>query len=161
MKKSGSINEYLLLIKKIVDTLAIVGALISTEDHIEAVFNGLPQEYDPFVTSVMSRSEPYTVEEMEALLMAQEERIERQKTESSAISMQANLIQNQQQYQQGSRGRGRDSNNKGGRSSTIISTIITSSITIEVEEEIRIIEEADMVMVIIDLNVRFVASFGT
>lgn len=52
-KKTGTVNEFLLSIKKIVDTLAAVGSPISTEDHIEAILNGVLIEYDSFVTSVL------------------------------------------------------------------------------------------------------------
>lgn len=101
VKKTGTVNEYMLSVKKIVDMLATVGSPIDTKEQIAAIFNGLPQEYDSFITSVMSRSEPYSIEEMEALLMAQEERIEKQKQESNASnafsmqSLQANLMQYQ------------------------------------------------------------------
>jgi len=33
------------------------------------------EDYDPFVASIMSRSEPYTINEIKALLLAQEERL--------------------------------------------------------------------------------------
>lgn len=47
-------NELFLSIKKIVDTLAAVGSPVNVEDHIGVTLNGLPSEYDPFVTSIMS-----------------------------------------------------------------------------------------------------------
>uniref|UniRef100_A0A803QA28 Uncharacterized protein n=1 Tax=Cannabis sativa TaxID=3483 RepID=A0A803QA28_CANSA len=43
----------------------------SAQDHIEAIFNGLPSEYDVFVTSVTTRKDAYTVAEIETLLMGQ------------------------------------------------------------------------------------------
>jgi len=77
-KKDRSIFAYLLDIKKIVDQLVVVGCPISTEDHIEVVLDGLSDEYDhPFITSVTSRLDPYTVADIEALLLAQENCIER------------------------------------------------------------------------------------
>jgi len=59
--------------------LAAVGCPISTEDHIEAILVGLSDEYDSFVTSVTSHLDPYTVEDIESLLLAQESRIEKAK----------------------------------------------------------------------------------
>jgi len=76
-KKHRSISTFLLDIKKTVDNLAVVGCPISTEDHIEAILDGLSDEYDPFVTSVTSRLDPYTVDDIEALLLAQKSRIEK------------------------------------------------------------------------------------
>jgi len=78
-KKDRSITAYLLDIKKTVDQLVAVGCPISTEDHIEVVLDGLSDEYDPFITPVITRLDPYTVADIEALLLAQENRIERNK----------------------------------------------------------------------------------
>nr|KYP44225.1 hypothetical protein KK1_034289 [Cajanus cajan] len=92
IKKTTAINQYLLEIKKIVDTLAAIGSPLDTTEHIDAIFDGLPEEYDPFVTSVLTRTEDYTVEQIEALLMAHEERLEKHKRSDSA-SPQVNLAQ--------------------------------------------------------------------
>jgi len=78
-KKDRSISAYLLDIKKTVDHLAVVGCPISTEDHIEVVLDGLSDEYNSFITSVTSHLDPYTVADIEALLLAQENRIEKAK----------------------------------------------------------------------------------
>lgn len=75
-KGSSSINEYLLKIKNVIDRLASVGHPVSSSDHIDAILNGLPEEYDTFVISINSRSESYVLEEIESLLLAQEGRIE-------------------------------------------------------------------------------------
>lgn len=59
------------------DKLALVGHFIIDADHIEAIFNGLLEEYDTFVILVNSRPESYTVAEIESLLLAQKVRIEK------------------------------------------------------------------------------------
>jgi len=74
-KQDRSVSAYLLEIKTTVDSLAAIGAPVSIEDQIEAIVDGLSEDYDPFVASIMSRSEPYTINEIEALLLAQEERL--------------------------------------------------------------------------------------
>jgi len=43
--------------KKIIATLAVVGSPISTEDHIDTIFDGLPKEYDGFITYVILRTD--------------------------------------------------------------------------------------------------------
>lgn len=53
-KGSLTINEYLLKVKNDVDKLASVGHVLSDVDQVEAIFNGLPEEYDTFVISVNS-----------------------------------------------------------------------------------------------------------
>ena len=125
IKKQGSeASEYLMKIKKIVDSLAAVGSPISEDDHIEAILDGLNEEYSSFITTVISRSNPFSVDELEALLMAQEELIERfKKTEIGPV--QAHIAQSSNNDQKsaplqagggrgngGRRGRGR----RGGRS---------------------------------------------
>jgi len=52
------------------DILIVVGCPISSEDHIEAILNGLSDDYDSFITFVTSRLDPYTVKDLEALLLA-------------------------------------------------------------------------------------------
>jgi len=51
----------------------LLGAPIFTDDHIEVILDGLSEEYDNFVTSILSRVDPYTVEEIETLLLSQKE----------------------------------------------------------------------------------------
>ena len=70
-------NSYLFEIKKPVDQLIVVGASVTTEEHIQAILDGLPTKYTPLVISIISRLDPYSIEEMEALLFAVEARIER------------------------------------------------------------------------------------
>ena len=76
IKKTSSMNSYLLEIKKTVDQLIAMGAPVGTEEHIESILDGLPSNYSPLVTSIISRLDPYSIEEMEALLLAVEARIE-------------------------------------------------------------------------------------
>nr|KYP35620.1 hypothetical protein KK1_043331 [Cajanus cajan] len=67
---------------------------LSVEDHIDAIFDGLDEDYDGFITSCITRTEAYTVAEIEALLMHQEERLERHKQRES-LTPQANIAQSQ------------------------------------------------------------------
>lgn len=69
--------EYLLKVKSIIDSLAMVGNPVPVNDYIEAIFDGLPDENESVVTTVISKVESYTVDEIEALLLSQESRLER------------------------------------------------------------------------------------
>lgn len=109
-KEGSSMNKYLQQVKKLVDSLAAVGSPLDVEDHIEAIFDGLSEEYDPFITSVTSRIDPYTVQEIESLLMAQEERLEKHK-KLDLGGMQANVAQRK------GTGDGNDGNSGFGRGS--------------------------------------------
>lgn len=79
-------------IKKTVDRLASVCHIVTSIDHLEAIFNGLPKEYDTFGISVNSRSNTYTVEEIESLLLSQESRIERRAKDLDTNPMLTNFI---------------------------------------------------------------------
>ena len=68
-KKTTSMTTYLLDIKKVTDQLAIIGAPVSTEEHIEVLLDGLPAKYNSVVTSIISRLDPYSIDEMEAFLL--------------------------------------------------------------------------------------------
>ena len=120
-KKDKSISVYVLDIKKLVDALAAIGSPITEDDHIEYILDGLPEDYDGFVTSILSRHEPYTVEEIEALLLAQEEWFEKHR--STDILPQANVSTSSwtsssqgRVSERGGRSRSRSSSNRGGRS---------------------------------------------
>ena len=76
-KKIGSLNAYLLEIKKIMDNLASIGALVNEEDHVDAILDGLLEDYFALVTVITSKTEPCFVSQVEALLMAHEERLEK------------------------------------------------------------------------------------
>ena len=70
--------------------MAAVGSPISTEDHIEAILDGLQEEYDSFVTTITSQLDPYTVEDVESLLLTQEERFEKNRVTREHL-LQANM----------------------------------------------------------------------
>jgi len=61
-KKERSVHTYLLDVKNIVETLAPLGAPLSMDEHIKVILDGLLEEYDAFVTAIMSRLDPYTVD---------------------------------------------------------------------------------------------------
>ncbi|MED6124004.1 hypothetical protein PIB30_054956 [Stylosanthes scabra] len=55
--------------KKVTDSLSALGAPLSSEDFVDAVAHGLPEEYNPFIMMVSSRSDTITESEVEALLL--------------------------------------------------------------------------------------------
>ncbi|RVW39690.1 Retrovirus-related Pol polyprotein from transposon RE2 [Vitis vinifera] len=54
----SSISEKVLL--SCVDFLALVGHILTDKDHIDAILDGLTDEYDAFITSILTRSKSYT-----------------------------------------------------------------------------------------------------
>lgn len=73
--------------------------MLSKDDHVEAIFNRLHEEYETFVISINSRAESYSVEEIESLLLAQEAWIEKPTKELDSGSF--NLATHRKQYKGG------------------------------------------------------------
>jgi len=115
IKKEKSVNEYLFEIKKIVDSLASIGVKISESNRIDVILDGLLDEFDSFVTAITSCLDSYSVVDIEALLLAQEERFEKHKKNDSQF-MQANIAttSSPSDSQSYGRGRGNSSNFHGG-----------------------------------------------
>ena len=99
-KDDLSVNDYLLKIKSLIAQLAFVGYVVTTKDHIYAIFDGLSFEYDTFVVTVNSRNDLYTVAEIVSLLLAQENKMEKHSKELD-LANQVNMVKisnNQQSH---------------------------------------------------------------
>jgi histone deacetylase 1/2 len=90
-KLARSVNEYLLRIKSIVNSLIAVGDSISEQEQVDAILEGLPEEFNSFVMMVYSRFETPTVEDVEALLLLQEVQFEKFRQELTNPSVSANI----------------------------------------------------------------------
>ncbi|KAF7838902.1 Retrovirus-related Pol polyprotein from transposon TNT 1-94 [Senna tora] len=116
-KGNLSMNDYLLEIKKTVDALTSIGAPVSRHDTIESILDGLPEEYEGFVTSISLHTTKYTVPEIHALLLAQETRLDKFKKNVEVVS--ANVAQTQDNAKSrnynrsSSQNRGGSQNNRG------------------------------------------------
>lgn len=164
-KGSLNMNEYLSKVKNIVDRLASVGHTTSESDHIEFILNGLLESYDTFIVSVNSRSESYSIEEIESLLLAQEMRIEKYTKELDSNTGSLNAVTHANMIKKQNRG---NLSHNVTQSLPIITKVILNSteegisLTYEIlGEEISIqAKEEDNhgpVEVVIALNVKFVA----
>lgn len=85
-KGTRSVNEYVLRIKSIFDALVATGDSISEQDQIDAILEGLPEEYGPFIMMIYSRSDSPSVTDIESLLMVQEAQLEKFKPDLTAGS---------------------------------------------------------------------------
>jgi histone deacetylase 1/2 len=90
-KLAGSVNEYLLHIKSIVNSLIAVGDSISEQEQVDAILEELPEEFNSFVMLVYSRFETPTVENVEALLLLQEVQFEKFRQELTNPCVSANI----------------------------------------------------------------------
>jgi hypothetical protein len=106
-KGSMTIPQYFTKMKGFADELAASGKTLDEEEIVSYILNGLDSHYTPLVSSVMSRLEPISVNELYAQALGFESR-------------QAKLHEADQQYLSSAnsamRGRGRGrSNGRGGR----------------------------------------------
>lgn len=118
-------SEYLLEIKATIDALIVVD-YDATREHMVTILDGLLGDYDAFVASTSTRVKPFTVSEIEALLLSQEARVEGNKLEALSLeSLSFNLVNTQitnQNLKNFQSGRGNFNNfkpnfsNNGGRS---------------------------------------------
>ncbi|KAF7824434.1 Retrovirus-related Pol polyprotein from transposon TNT 1-94 [Senna tora] len=90
-KGDRSMGDYLLRMKSISDSLAAIGSEVSEHEQIQCMLEGLPPEYESFVTSMHVKSEPVTIWELEALLIAQEVRVEKATKVISTAQPSANV----------------------------------------------------------------------
>lgn len=72
-KGSSTMQEYLHQLKVISDQLATCGSPVSEDDLILHTLSGLPSVYQPFQTSIRTRSrhDPVSVEELHTLLVCE------------------------------------------------------------------------------------------
>ena len=85
-----SMCEFLLWIKAISDALASVGSLVSLQEHVGAILEGLLQDYHLVISVIESKFQPLPIEEVEALLLAHEARLlkfRRHTSESPSINL--------------------------------------------------------------------------
>lgn len=68
-KNSMLVNEFLLEIRSLVDLLALVGHNTEVKEHVDAIIEGLPLEYEMFIVSFNMRLEPYLVKDLESMLL--------------------------------------------------------------------------------------------
>lgn len=72
-----SISEYLLWVQTLIDSLSYIRELIPTNEHVDLILDGLPNEFESLVMLISCGFEPLTIDEVETLLLAHETRIEK------------------------------------------------------------------------------------
>ena len=90
-KGSKKMSEFLLQIKKIVDSLNAINKLVSEKDHVMYILGGLGTDYLSFVVSITSRSQAVKLEELHSLLLAHEQRIDKLHTIEDTSTLASNF----------------------------------------------------------------------
>ena len=73
---SKKISEFLLQIKRIVDSLNVIDELVYEKDHVMYILGGLGTNYLSFVVSITSRTQPIRLEELHSLFLAHEQQMD-------------------------------------------------------------------------------------
>src|SRR4051812_48064070 len=102
-KGNKNITEFVLRIKAIANSLLAVGDVITEQDQIDSILNGLPEEYSPFVMQMYGCPIPPTLCDVEALLYVQEAQLDKFRQELAATTVSAN-VPHASQREESSRG---------------------------------------------------------
>jgi hypothetical protein len=94
-KGNASISEYFQRVKSLCDTLAAAGQPLSDDESISYILAGLGSDFDPFVTSVTTRLDPMTIEELYNHLLTHEMRIDHQNQSSGLLTASAHVASRQ------------------------------------------------------------------
>ncbi|KAF4373765.1 hypothetical protein G4B88_009339 [Cannabis sativa] len=87
-----SISDYVDKTQAIADSLTVAGSPILDQDLILQLLNGLGSEYDPVVSWITARSDVLTFEEVQALLLCHESRLEHHSSVTDlSMKLQANV----------------------------------------------------------------------
>jgi histone deacetylase 1/2 len=90
-KASRSIGEYLICIKSIVNSLLVVCDTVSDQEQVDAILEGLLEDFNSFVMMVYSRFDTPTIEDVEALLLLQEAQFDKFRQELASPSVYAHV----------------------------------------------------------------------
>lgn len=77
--------------KLIVNSLFSIGDPVSDQEQLDVILKGLPDEYDPLINFVNTRYEPFDLDELESLLLAQEVCPEEYKQHASSALATVNV----------------------------------------------------------------------
>ncbi|KAJ0975730.1 hypothetical protein J5N97_017695 [Dioscorea zingiberensis] len=109
-----SITDYFNRVKSLADTLSSIGLPLKDDEVLSYMLVGLGKEYDSLVTSVTTRTEPFSLTELYAHMLNFEMRKEQQQ---GAFQITTNNVirSNNQGGKDNYRGKGRSTGNSGGR----------------------------------------------
>lgn len=78
-KGNRSISEYLARIQTIVDILMSIGDPVSHRDHLEAIVEGLPEEYGALAAIIQYRTDLCDILDAESMLLSHEAKLDKHK----------------------------------------------------------------------------------
>jgi hypothetical protein len=87
----SSVKDYLLSIRKTIDSLASIGDLVPINHHIDVILEGLPADFAFVVLVIESKFDVMDHDEVEVLLLAHEFRLDKFKKQTLSDSASLNL----------------------------------------------------------------------
>ena len=90
-KGNSNVTDYFQRMRSLGDTLAAVGQALSDTEMSSYILAGLRTEYDPFVTSVTTRVDLLSLDELYGHLLAHEQRLEQQQSTAELAFSIANM----------------------------------------------------------------------
>nr|DAD23070.1 TPA_asm: hypothetical protein HUJ06_024533 [Nelumbo nucifera] len=93
-KTNQSVADYLQKARLIADSLASIGEPILDIELVQAILGGLGPDFEALVTTLLVRSEPFTFEEVQALLLNHEVRLEHSRALFDSYQPQAHYASN-------------------------------------------------------------------
>ncbi|KAL4291502.1 hypothetical protein GQ457_14G002390 [Hibiscus cannabinus] len=91
-----SMRDYLMKLKYVCDSLASCGEIISEQEHVTAILNGLPPEYDSVITVITDNPTPSDLRTVRTILLDAESR---QVSLIDQYPVSAHVVVQQQQQQ--------------------------------------------------------------
>lgn len=71
-KSNPSVTEFVLHIKVISNSFLVIGDVVSEQDQVDSILDGLSKEYNSFVMQMYGMTKPPTLHDVEALLYVHE-----------------------------------------------------------------------------------------
>ncbi|KAL5561469.1 hypothetical protein UlMin_031216 [Ulmus minor] len=93
-KTSISMIDFIMKIKSLCDNLVAIGEPVTDQDQIINLLAGLGSDYNAVVTSISTRDNQLTLEDVHSLLLTFEHRLEQQNSVDETGVMSANFAQN-------------------------------------------------------------------
>jgi len=90
-KGTDTIDGYFQKIKQISDKLAAVFVFLDDEELLHIAFDGLPLEYDSFSSAIRTRSDVFSIEELNTLLNVKDRVIKKRSNNIPSPSMAMNV----------------------------------------------------------------------
>lgn len=93
IKGSRSISEYVLIIRAISNSLLLIDDPISRRDEIDAILQGVPEDYNSFIMMIYEKGKPNDIYYIESLLYMQEAQLDMYQQELDAPSAKTKIAQ--------------------------------------------------------------------